>query len=152
MVDSRWPYDAAAAAAAAAASDPATVRRLQKLAYWLDDRFTLPGINRRIGLDGLLGLVPGIGDLATGVLSAYILAEAWRLGVPTSQLARMGTNWAIDVTLGSVPIVGDMFDIAWKANRKNVSILLRHLESRSGGGAAASHGDTVGDSPRQGAV
>ena len=140
-----WPYDVAPAGA----PDPATVRRLQKLAYWLDDRFRLPGTNMRIGLDGLLGFIPGIGDAATALLSAYIIAEAYRLGVPPSHLVRMGANVGIDALVGSVPILGDIFDVRWKANRRNVALLLRHLESRSGGAAFDPTAGGGGGAPRR---
>ena len=137
-------------AAATRTPDPATVRRLQKLAYYLDDRFRLPGTNRRIGLDGLLGLLPGIGDAATAALSGYIIAEAWRLGVPPPTLARMGVNWGIDFAVGSIPVVGDIFDVAWKANRKNIDLLLRHLEAEHAAAAPAAGGATPATPPRRG--
>ena len=113
---------------AGAGADPAAIRRLQQLAYWLDDRFRLPGTNMRMGLDGLIGFIPGVGDFLTGALSAFIIAEAWRLGVPPSKLTRMGANLGIDVLVGAIPLVGDVFDIGWKANRKNIALVLRHLE------------------------
>jgi hypothetical protein len=128
-VDLRRIYDPAAANAA---PDPALVRRLQTLAYWLDDRFRIPGTRRRVGMDGVIGLLPGIGDLAAGALAAYIIIEAWRLGVPRPQLAQMALNVGIDTVVGSIPVVGNLFDFAWKANRRNVAILLRHLEARAG--------------------
>jgi Domain of unknown function (DUF4112) len=116
--------------------DPAAVRRLQRLAYLLDDRFNLPGTGTRIGLDGIFSIIPGVGDVATGVVTAYIIAEAYRLGVPTSTLARMGWNLGVDVLFGSVPVLGTVFDIYWKANRKNIALLLRHLEERAARGPA----------------
>jgi hypothetical protein len=140
-MDADWPYDVTAAGA----PDPAAVRRLQKLAYWLDDRFSLPGTKMRVGLDGLLGLIPGIGDAAGAAISAYIIAEAYRLGVPPSQLVRMGINLGIDALVGSIPVLGDIFDVGWKANRKNVALVLRHLESRSG----ATFGPAARAAPRR---
>jgi hypothetical protein len=116
----------------------ATLERLDRLAYWLDERFRLPGTNVRMGLDGLLGLVPGIGDTLGGLISAYILLEAWRLGIPNSVLMRMLANLGIDVVVGSVPVLGDVFDIGWKANRRNVNLLLRHLRAGGFGHGAGS--------------
>lgn len=102
--------------------------RLRSLAGWLDDRFRVPGTGWRFGLDGLLGLVPGIGDAITAVLAAYIVVEARRLGAPWGLLARMAANVGIDLAVGTVPVVGDVFDLGWKANRRNVALLTRHLE------------------------
>jgi hypothetical protein len=109
-------------------ADEAAIRRLERLAYWLDDRYRLPGTGIRVGLDGIIGLIPGIGDAAGGLLSAYIIYEARRLGVPNSVLVGMLGNFAVDFVVGAVPVFGDIFDIGWKANRRNVRMLLRHLE------------------------
>ncbi|MGH6920701.1 MAG: DUF4112 domain-containing protein [Geminicoccaceae bacterium] len=106
-----------------------SVERLRQLAHLLDDRFRIPGTRYRIGLDGLIGLVPGIGDAVTTVLALYIVLEARRLGVPLTKVGRMGLNVAVDAVLGAVPLVGDLFDVAWKANRRNLGLLLDHLES-----------------------
>jgi Domain of unknown function (DUF4112) len=125
-------------AAAASAGDPKAdqpkvhhrrVERLRQLAYLLDDRFRIPGTKYRIGLDGLVGLVPGVGDAVTTLISLYIVLEARRLGLPVSKLGRMGLNVGLDAVLGAVPLVGDLFDVAWKANRRNVALLLDHLEA-----------------------
>ena len=113
----------------AAAVDPRRVERLRRLAYLLDDRFAIPGTPYRIGLDGLVGLVPGIGDAVTTVLAVYIVLEARRLGIPVTKLGRMGLNVGIDAVLGAVPLVGDLFDVAWKANRRNLRLLLEHLDA-----------------------
>jgi hypothetical protein len=113
-------------------ADEAAVRRLQRLAHWLDDRYRLPGTGFRVGLDGIIGLIPGVGDVATSLLSAYIIYEARRLGVPRSVLVAMLGNLGIDFVVGAVPLVGDVFDIGWKANRRNVRMLLRHLERSEG--------------------
>lgn len=102
--------------------------RLSNLSRLLDDSIPVPGTDYRIGLDPLLGLLPGVGDLpATGV-SAYIVLEAARLGAPRETLARMLFNLVLDATLGSIPLVGDVFDAVWKANVRNVEL----LESRVG--------------------
>jgi Domain of unknown function (DUF4112) len=103
------------------------LQRVARLAYWLDDRFRIPGTRRRIGLDGLLGLIPGIGDTATALLAAYIVLEAVRIGVPKNMIARMLANVGIDYALGLVPLVGDLADFAWKANRRNARMLRDQL-------------------------
>jgi hypothetical protein len=108
----------------------AALRRVERLAYWLDDRYRLPGTRFRIGLDGLVGLIPGVGDAVTSTLTAYIIYEAWRLGVPPSMLARMLANLGIDTVVGIVPVVGDLLDIGFKANRRNLRLLHRHLSER----------------------
>jgi Domain of unknown function (DUF4112) len=111
------------------------LHRVARLAYWLDDRFRIPGTRRRIGVDGLLGLIPGIGDTATALLASYIVLEAARLGVPRSLLARMLANVGIDYVIGLVPLVGDVADLAWKANRRNARMLRDHLVTRRGAAA-----------------
>lgn len=131
--------------------EAATIRRLQRLAYLLDDRFRLPVIGARIGFDGIASIIPGVGDVATGVVTAYIIAEAYRLGVPSSMLARMGWNLGVDVLFGSVPVLGTVFDIYWKANRKNIALLLRHLEERAARAPAAAGATTGRDVRRRNA-
>lgn len=101
--------------------------RADRLARLLDRAVRVPGTNIRFGLDALLGLVPGVGDVATGAFSVYIILEAARLGVPRATLLRMLGNVAVDTVGGSVPLVGDLFDVAWKSNSKNVALLQRHL-------------------------
>lgn len=109
-----------------ARSDP-RLERAQKLADLLDTRFRVPGTNMRFGLDGLLGLIPGIGDTAALGLSLWIVGEAWRMGLPRSVLARMLLNVALDYLIGLIPLLGDWFDFAYKANRRNADLMLRHL-------------------------
>jgi Domain of unknown function (DUF4112) len=106
------------------------LQRAARLAYWLDDRFRIPGTRRRIGFDGLLGLVPGIGDTATALIASYIVLEAARLGAPKAMLARMLANVGVDYVIGLVPLVGDLADFAWKANRRNARMLRDHLLAR----------------------
>lgn len=106
------------------------LERQKRLAYWLDDRFRIPVIGWRLGFDGLIGLVPGIGDAATTLLALYIVNEARRLGVPPAKLARMGVNVGVDTLVGLVPLVGDIADLRWRANRRNVNLLIEHLESQ----------------------
>lgn len=109
--------------------DTVALAKLQRLAGWLDDRFRIPGTEWRIGLDGIVGLVPGIGDALTTAVSAYIVIEARRIGVPKTVLLRMIKNVAIDAIVGSVPLVGDVFDVAMKSNRKNMALVNEWAES-----------------------
>ena len=102
--------------------------RLQRLARVLDDWIRVPGTNLRIGLDGLVGLIPGAGDAATGALAAYLVIRAADLGAPPSLLARMAGNVGLDLAAGAIPVLGDLFDVGFKANRRNVELLRRHLE------------------------
>lgn len=101
--------------------------RLETLAWWLDDRFRLPGTSLRLGFDGLAGLLPGVGDTATAALAAWIIFEAWRLGVPPRVLATLGARAGLDWLIGMVPVAGDLFDIGYKANRRNIEHILRHF-------------------------
>ena len=103
--------------------DPRRMERLRRVGWLLDNSIPIPGTRIRLGIDQIIGLVPGIGDLIGGVLSLYIIAEAWRLGVPRGLLARMGWNVAVDTLVGEIPILGDLFDIGFKANRRNVQLL-----------------------------
>ena len=107
----------------------ATKRQIEMLAWILDESIAIPGLNVRMGVDGLLGLVPVVGDFISAALSMYIVACAHSLGAPKSVLLRMSANSAIDFVVGSVPVVGDVFDIGWKANRRNVKLLQAHLEN-----------------------
>jgi len=103
------------------------LQRLKRVGWILDSAIRIPGTRIRFGVDSLIGLVPGLGDLAAGALSLYIILEASRLGVPPSLLARMGWNVAVDTLVGEVPVLGDLFDVAWKANLKNLALLEEHL-------------------------
>lgn len=96
----------------------------------LDSAIVVPGTNFRFGIDPLLGLFPGGGDVVGAALSGYIVYEAWRMGVPLSGIARMITNVAADTLLGAVPVAGDLFDAFWKANLRNIEILRAHVEGR----------------------
>lgn len=104
------------------------IERLDRLATLLDTAFVIPGTNIRFGADALIGLAPGIGDSVTTALAAYIVYEAHRLGVPRRVLIRMIGNVAIDGIVGAVPVFGDVFDVAFRANRRNVRILREHFE------------------------
>jgi hypothetical protein len=100
---------------------------LDLLAHVLDDCFRIPGTSIRFGLDGIIGLVPFAGDVLAGLASCILVVAAWFRGVPYVTLARMVVNLALDVLIGAIPILGDAFDIAWKANRRNYRLLTRHL-------------------------
>lgn len=110
--------------------DEARLKRVRLLSRLLDEQFRIPGTTQRIGLDGLLGLIPGVGDAAGALLSAYILYEAIRLGAPKTVLLRMVANIGIDTVVGAIPVVGDIFDIVWKANKKNAALLQAYLASQ----------------------
>ncbi len=101
---------------------------LDFLSHVLDDWFRVPGTSIRFGLDGIIGLVPGLGDILGGLASTLIVVAAWVRGVPYVTLARMVVNIGIEVLLGTIPLLGDAFDIAWKANRRNYALIIRHLE------------------------
>ena len=110
---------------------------LERLSWLMDDLFRIPVLGWRFGLDALIGLIPGFGDTATSLVSFYILAAAVRYRVPKVTLARMGMNIALDYVAGSVPLVGDFVDAAWKANHKNIDLLKKRAtvsseEARSG--------------------
>ncbi|MFX4223217.1 MAG: DUF4112 domain-containing protein [Thalassobaculum sp.] len=100
---------------------------LERLADLMDSRFRIPGTGIRFGVDAVLGLVPGIGDGLVTVPGVYILVRAHRMGAPFLLLARMALNLAIDLVVGTIPLVGDIFDIGFRANRRNVALLRRHF-------------------------
>ena len=102
--------------------------RLRRLGYLLDNSIPIPGTGFRIGLETIVGLVPGVGDLVGGGFSAWIILQAARLGAPPSLLARMGWNLLVDVVVGAVPLLGDLFDAGFKANLRNLALLERHVE------------------------
>lgn len=108
-----------------------TVLRLDALSRLLDNAFTVPGTNIRFGLDGIIGLVPGIGDLVSMGLSSYLIWEARRLGLPRRKIVRMIGNVAIDTAIGAVPLLGDAADVLFKANRRNMRIIREHLEQEA---------------------
>lgn len=103
------------------------IRRARALARALDTAIGVPGTPLRIGVDALLGLIPGAGDLAGAALSGYIILTAYRNSVPPSVLWRMLANVAIDTAVGAIPVLGDLFDVAWKSNTMNVQLLERYL-------------------------
>lgn len=99
---------------------------LRRWAVLLDSVFRVPGTRIRFGLDAIIGLVPGIGDLSAPVFAAVILATGFRMRLPAVVQARMVLNAALDMLIGLVPILGDVADIAWKANLRNLALLERH--------------------------
>lgn len=118
----------------AARHDPArraaALRRVEKLAWLLDSAMSIPGLQRRIGLDAILGAVPVVGDAVGAVLAGWIVVEAWRIGAPARLLGRMAANIAIDTGLGAVPIAGDVFDVFSSSNRRNAELLRSWLSGR----------------------
>ncbi len=105
-----------------------TVRRVRRLSYLLDNAIRIPGTRYRIGLDPLLGLLPGGGDFLGTALSAYIVLEAAKLGLPRETLVKMVTNILFDTMTGTVPVLGDLVDVTWKANTKNIALLEEYLD------------------------
>jgi hypothetical protein len=106
---------------------------LRKISELLDSAFQVPGTNYRVGLDPIVGLIPGIGDLVTPLFTIGILLHAWQLGIPKVVQVRMLINVAIDSLVGAVPLVGDLFDFAWKANNLNMTLLETHTYEERGG-------------------
>ena len=119
-----------------APQDPAIVA-LRKWATLLDSAFRVPGTQLRFGLDPVVGLIPGIGDIVTGFFSVLMLLHAVRLRVPKVVLARMTINVGLDLLAGAVPLLGDLFDAGYKANLRNLALLERH----AGGGVAPQRSD-----------
>lgn len=116
----------------AANADSELSPELELLAKWTDTVFVIPGLNIRFGLDAILGLIPGVGDIATSLASLYILSAANRYNVPRITLARMATNILLDTLIGAIPLVGDLFDAFWKSNARNVELLRRHAAAAPG--------------------
>jgi len=108
-------------------TDAARLRRIRRIAWLVDAAFVLPGTRFRFGLNSLIGLAPGAGDTILGLISLYIVYEAHRLGVPRHRIAQMIGNIVLEVVAGSVPILGDLFDVALKANMRNLRIVEDHF-------------------------
>lgn len=102
-------------------------KKLDNLAWLLDNSIKIPGTSWRIGLDGIIGLIPGIGDLAAGGLSTYILYQALKLKVPRAIIARMALNVLLESVIGVIPILGDLFDFVFKANQRNVNLMRKYV-------------------------
>lgn len=105
------------------------VRRMRRLSTLLDNAIRVPGTSIGLGIDPILGLIPGGGDILGGVLSMYIVFEAFKLGLPQETLVTMVSNIALETITGTVPVFGDIFDVAWKANVKNVELLEDYVNS-----------------------
>ena len=105
-----------------------SLARLKRLEQAMDRQFSIAGI--RFGVDAIIGLVPIVGDLVSGAIGLYIIGEARRLGVSRWTKGRMYANWGLDVSFGALPIVGDVFDVVFKSNTKNVRLLIADLEKR----------------------
>lgn len=111
------------------ARDPAAIRRrIEAMEMLLERSLVIPGTNRAIGLDSILGLVPVIGDVITAAMGAYIVWEARNLGMPKWQLWRMAGNIGFDALVGAVPVAGDLFDLMFRSNSRNLRIIRRHLD------------------------
>lgn len=119
--------------AAASPSEEATLKRVRAVSKLLDEAFRIPGTNYRVGIDPILGILPVAGDALPTLLSFYPIVEAYRVGVPNRMLAKMLALVAIDATVGSIPVLGTLFDAVWKANKWNLQMLERHIEERASG-------------------
>lgn len=109
--------------------DPASVRRrLEAAERVLERMFVIPGLNRPVGLDGIVGLVPVVGDLVTTAMGAWLVWEARNLGMSKFQLTRMAANVGVDTLIGAIPLVGDAFDFFFRSNSRNLKILKRYLD------------------------
>jgi hypothetical protein len=110
-------------------SDPAAVRqRIEGMERLLERSFTIPGINRAVGLDAIVGLVPVVGDVVSAAMGAYLIWEARNLGLPKWKLYRMAGNVAFDTAVGAIPVVGDAFDLVFRSNTRNLRMIRRHLD------------------------
>ncbi len=104
------------------------LQRLDRLANAMDTAFRIPGTPWRMGVDALIGLIPGVGDAAGGLVSLYVVGRAWRLSVPLATRIRMLGNIALELLIGPIPVLGDLFDIWFKANRRNVDLLKKAIQ------------------------
>lgn len=112
--------------------DPAAVADLERVARTMDEAFVVPGTRYRIGWDGVLGLVPGIGDLLAALPALWIIKRGLDLGVSRIVLVRMAGNVLLESLIGTVPVLGDLFDFVWKANRRNVRLIQRYATEPAG--------------------
>ncbi|WP_226480254.1 DUF4112 domain-containing protein [Natrinema amylolyticum] len=115
-----------------AAVDEAAIKRMHVVAHALDEGARVPGTDFRIGIDPIVGILPGAGDTAAAAVSLYLVVESARLGVSQSTLLRMLANIGVDTVIGSVPVLGVVFDAFWKANKWNLKLALEDLADESG--------------------
>ena len=113
-------------------SIPKEIEWAEKLVHLMDDQFKVPFINFRFGLDPVIGLIPWVGDLVTFVISALIIKSLVDAGLPRSLITKMVVNIVIDLAVGAIPLVGDVWDFFFQANRKNLKLAKQHFESQSG--------------------
>lgn len=121
--------------------DETAIERMRTVATVLDESIRVPGTSYRVGLDPLLGIAPVSGDVVSGAIGLYIIAESARLGVTYTTILEMLANVALDVAVGSIPLAGGIFDAVWKANKRNVELALRDLASGSTAGSRADSTD-----------
>lgn len=107
----------------------ARLKRIRRVTRLMDASLGIPGTRFKFGLDGLMGLVPGVGDVATAGISAWVIRESARLGVPARVIRKMAANLVVDLLVGAVPVAGDLFDFVWKANVRNLKLLEEHIAS-----------------------
>jgi hypothetical protein len=138
-----WSTDRGARFRPASADSAAAERRIATVARLLDDLVTIPGTRHRIGLDSVVGLIPGAGDLVTAGVGVWILREAARFRLPTIVLARMVANVLVDLAVGAVPILGDLFDVAFRSNVRNLE-LFRRYASEPGASTASQRAFFIG--------
>jgi hypothetical protein len=122
----------------AAPSRGDAIGRMEMMAKLLDNAFVIPGTKQRVGIDAIIGLIPGLGDIATTLLSSYVIWEARNLGVSRIAIGRMLSNLAIHATFGAIPIVGDVFDAFFRVNQRNMRIVHAQLKRLPKGTAAPS--------------
>lgn len=115
---------------------PSSLKQLDTLATWMDSRFTIPILNIRFGLDALIGLIPGVGDFTGFLVSSYMIIILAQNGASSFLLARMILNILVDALIGSIPIIGDVFDVAFKANRANLRLMQEHYQEGRHSGSA----------------
>jgi hypothetical protein len=128
MIDPAWRNERPRRQVDVATIEAGPLERARTIARLLDSAARVPGTQVRFGLDSVLGLVPGLGDVAGAILSGYVVVTAARFGAPRAVILHMLGNVALDTIAGAVPLFGDLFDIGWKANTRNVALLERYLE------------------------
>ena len=114
-----------------------SLRRLRRISHLLDNAIPIPGTKYRIGLDPILGLIPGGGDVIGSIFAGYVVFKSAQMGVPQETLVKMAANIVFDTVAGTVPVAGDLLDVAWKANVKNIELLDAHLGSPEPAGKKA---------------